>query len=205
MSKLTSNINQMKKTLLSLLILIGWSNHSNAQMYHGSGFLCLDCYSNIEVGANLSMFSGMNNPEPKVGFSITIGSYKEINERIYLKFGPSFSQYKVGFDKESVDDLVIYTIAGNVGVHYLKQRDYQFFGGVNVEANIDKGWMSHNDTHLYDIEFLTYSLYAGGGLIFAERIELSAKYNFGLKSIVDNPSNNWKRNYFSLTLGYTFL
>jgi len=204
MFKLISNINQMKKTLLSLLILIGWSNHSNAQMYYGRGFLCLDCYSNIEVGANLPMFSGMDNVKPKVGFSVAVSSYKEINERIYLKFGPSFSQFKVGIDQEGVDDLTINTIIGNVGVHYLKQRDYQFFGGINIEGNLVKDWLSYNNTS-YDIEFLTYSVYAGGGLIFAERLELSAKYNLGLKNIAKHPDNNWKRNYFSLTLGYTFL
>lgn len=203
MFKLISIINQMKKTLLLLLLFNGWSNQSNAQMY-GNSFICLDCYANIEVGANLPMFSGMENAKPKVGFSVAFNSYKEINERIYLKFGPSFSQFKVGFDQEGVDDLSIYTITGNVGVHYLKQRDYQFFGGVNLEGNLSKDWMSFNNEDR-EVEFLTYSLYAGGGLIFAERIELSAKYNFGLNSIVKTPENNWKRNYFSLTLGYTFL
>lgn len=193
----------MKKTLLSLLILMGWTNQSNAQIYY-SRFLCHDCYGNIEIGANLPMFSGIDNAKPKMGYSVAVGSYKEINERIYLKFGPSFSQFKIDFENEAVEDLAIYTIAGNIGVHYLEKRDYQFFGGVNIEGNISKNWMSHSGTDR-DIEFLTYSLYAGAGLIFAERIELSAKYNLGLNSIVKNPENNWKRNYFSLSLGYTFL
>lgn len=194
----------MKKTLLLLLALIGWANQANAQMYYGSGYLCLDCYPNIEVGANYPMISGMDNAKPKLGFNVGLFNYKEINEKIYIKFGPSFSQFKTGFDAEGVDDLTINTFSGNIAVHYLEQRNYQFFGGFSLEGNLAKDWIYfHNDAP--EIKFLTYSIYAGGGLIFAERIELSVKYNLGLTNITSNSDYNWKRNYLSLNLGYTFL
>lgn len=193
----------MKKTLLSLFVFMGWANQSNAQIYY-SRFLCQDCYGNIEVGANLPMFSGIDNAKPKVGYSVAASSYKEINENIFLKFGPAFSQFKVGFDDANIEDLTIYTVTGNVGVHYIEKRDYQFFGGVNIEGNLTKDRMSYSDAN-NEIEFLTYSLYAGGGLILAKRLELNAKYNLGLTSINSNPEQKWKRNYVSLSLGYTFL
>lgn len=193
----------MKKTLLSLLILMGWTNQSNAQIYY-SRFLCHDCYGNIEIGANLPMFSGIDNAKTKVGFSVAANTYKEINENFFLKLGPEFSQFKIGFDDANVEDLTIYTVAGNIGVHYIERRNYQFFGGVNIEGNLTKDRMYYSGTS-NEIQFLTYSLYAGAGLIFDKKIELSAKYNLGLTSINSNPEQKWKRNYASLSLGYTFL
>lgn len=191
----------MKKTLLLLLTFIGISSQSNAQMFHHNGFLCFDCYANIEIGGNMTMISGMEGAKSKPGFTIGLNNYKEINERIYLKFGFSYSQLGIKFE-DDIDDLTIHTVGGSIGVNYLEQRDYQFFGGLQLEGNILKDWVYNDDV---DINFLTYSLYAGGGLIFAENIELSVRYNLALANLSNDSAHNWKRNYITLTLGYTFL
>jgi len=191
----------MKKTLLLLLALIGFSNQSNAQMYYGNGFLCLDCYANIEIGGNMTMLSGMDKAKSKIGFSASLNNYKEINENIYLKFGFSYNNLGVKFE-DNIDDLVIHTIGGNIGINYLQQRDYQFFGGFQLEGNLLKNSVYRDD---FEIKFLTYSVYAGAGLIFAENIELSVKYNLGLANLSENPDYKLKRNHLTLSLGYTFL
>ena len=190
----------MKKILLLLLVLIGFSNQSHAQ-YYGNGFICLDCYGNIEVGANLTTIPNMEGAKPRIGFSAALNNYKEFNENIYLKFGISYHNLGAKFENEDTEDLTIHTIGGTIGLNYVQQRDYQFFGGLQIEGNILKNWVYRDDV---EINFLTYSIYGGAGLIFAENIELSVKYNLGLDNLSNNSEDNWKRSYLSLTLGYTF-
>lgn len=193
----------MKKTLFLLTLLIGWSNHSNAQYYYNK-FICNDCYTNIEVGAIAPMFSGLQNARSDVGYSVSVGSYLELTDRVFIKFGPSFSQFKIDFNSSKIEDLTIYTVVGNFGVHLREKKGYQFFSGVNLETNISKNFLSEGSTY-HDVEFLTYSLYAGAGLIVSERIEVNARYNFALNNLNTNPALKWKRNYFAFSLGYTFL
>ena len=193
----------MKKNLFILFIFVGCYNQSMAQFIRNNYVrLCDDCFVNIEAGAFIPTFSGLKNASTGVGYGISFYNYEDLktDKPLFLRYGLTMNIISVEFDDVERNNYKILGSIMDLSVHYRNRNGYQAFGGVNLESNFTSPDPGSEDA----IEFLTYGLFGGFGLIISENIEINFKYNLGLRNISKNPNQKFKKNYFGVSLGYSF-
>lgn len=199
----------MKKFLLTLAIAVGTTVFSYSQFY-GNGFLCFDCESSFEAGIISSSLSGRSDTSQKIGFYIGFYQYKYVSEKVSLRFGTSYNNLGAKI-KDFDSPLVFHSINFPLSVHYFPAENYQVFAGGELGTNFfgklpnsdSDGFMSdfslHDNFTLFDA-----SLIFGAGYILAENIDINLKYNLGVTNVSKNEDFNWKKNWLTLSVGYTF-
>lgn len=201
----------MKKTLFLIITLFGLSFNSQAQ-FGGSSILCYDCYWSIEAGVNSATISGMEGSGQKIGFYF--GSYRffVINDDFAIRSGASYNNLgtKVKGEKKP---YILHSINPSMSLHYFMQdQKFQVFGGGELGLNFaGKLPSSENNGFLDNIlgfndTFTTvdFSVFAGAGYIINKRLDINLKYNLGLTNVSVDDDFNWKKNWLTLSVGYSF-
>ena len=203
----------MKKLLLTLTIALCSFFYGNAQYIggYGGGSLCLDCYSSIEVGALSSNISGLEDSSAKLGFYIGFYQFRYISESFSLRSGISYNN--IGAEIDGYEDpLIIHSINIPLSLHYTYDYKFQGFIGGELGTNFFGKLPAYESEDSFDHSFefsdtLTYfdaSIFVGAGYIIAEHIDINIKYNFGVTNISKAPDTEWKKNWLTLSVGYTF-
>lgn len=205
----------MKKLLLTLGFTI-CITFSHSQMFYGGSNVCFDCYGSIEVGAVSSNISGLDNSSQKIGFHFGLYSYKYVSETVTFRFG--FSYDNLGATLDDPDNLlennrlIIHSINFPLSVHYTYNNQFQgfaggelgtnFFGKIPVPKANDLQYVNYDfNSHF---KFFDASIFVGAGYILANNIDINLKYNLGVTNVSKEDSNNWKKNWFTLSIAYTF-
>ena len=198
----------MKKLLLILTFTLFISYQSYSQFY---GYFCYDCYTSIEVGGISSNISGLENSSAKTGFYIGFFVYNEISDSFSLRYGTTYNN--IGAEIDGYEEpLVIHSINFPLGLHYIKDYKYQAFVGGELGTNyFGKYPLSNNSDPFYDTfefseNFTSFdaSIYFGVGYIIAEVIDINLKYNLGVTNISKNLEEDLKKNWLTLSVGYSF-
>jgi hypothetical protein len=199
----------MKNLLVSILCLF-YFNTSKAQIG-----LCFDCYGSVETGMVYSNIGGLDNTEGKPGFYIGWYNYYWLSESLSLRYGSTYQTLGAQTDNMQ-NDFVIHSFNFPLSLHYIYDNIFQIFGGAEVGTNIfgslseDEGFINnHNFSDA--ITLLDGSIFLGGGLLIADRIDINFKYNFGITDIrtdqfknTNESTNPWTKNWLTLGIAYTW-
>jgi|SRR5690606_3152486 len=199
----------MKKLFYSTLFFCTtFLSHSQ---YYGGGIFCLDCYSSIEVGAISSNISGLEGGSAKTGFYIGMYQFVDLSDSFALRYGTSYNN--IGSKVDGFDDpLVIHSINFPLSLHYIFKEQFQGFVGGELGTNFFGKLPQYESGDSFDHSFefrdnLTLfdtSIFLGVGYILAENIDFNLKYNFGLTNISLLDDTEWKKNWLTLSVAYTF-
>ena len=199
------------KKLLFLTVFTLFSTFYSYSQYMGGGGFCIDCYSSIEVGANTSNISGLEGAESKLGFYIGFYQYRYLSESFSLRYGASYNN--LGAKIKGYDDpIVIHGINFPLSVHYTYQNQFQGFLGGELGTNFFGSLPEYESSDPFDQTFefqdtftlFDASIFVGVGYIIAEHIDINLKYNYGVTNISQSPEEDWKKNWLTLSVGYTF-
>jgi len=200
----------LKKLLLICSLMLALTPKAFSQL-GGYGTICFDCIGSIEVGAVSSNVKGIGPTSSKPGFYIGFYSFKEINDNFALRFGANYTNHGAKL-KDANYNLNIHSLRGALSLHYFIKQRYQVFGGGDFGGNFSKGEGSLDD-EIYSkdgikkgvVNLLDASVFMGAGIIVAEKIDISLKYNLGVTNLNDYKEGNaWKANWITLSVGYTF-
>src|SRR5690554_1759489 len=206
----------MKKLLLTLGFAMCVTFSHSQMFYGGGGSVCLDCYSSIEVGAVSSNISGLDNSSQKIGFHFGYYSYKYVSETVTFRFGVSYDNLGATLDDPDnlleSNRLIIHSINFPLSVHYTYNNQFQGFAGGEAGTNFFGKIPARktSSTQYVDYDFnsnfnlFDASVFVGAGYILANNIDINLKYNLGVTNVSKNDDNNWKKNWFTLSIAYTF-
>lgn len=200
----------MKKAFTLLLFLISIP-YSYSQHYYVS--VCEDCYGSIEIGGIVSTISGIDGNTVNAGFYAGYYQFKPISDNFSFRSGVSYNN--IGTKVTDYDTpLVIHAIDVPLSLHYILKEKYQFFAGGEIGTNIfgklptknDIPTNTSSDSFTFRENFKTVdgSVFVGAGLIFIEHIDVNLKFNVGLTNISNSNFENYKKNWVTLSAGYTF-
>lgn len=109
------------------------------------------------------------------------------------------------------DRLIIHSIDIPLSVHYTYKNLFQgfldgelgtnFFGELPTYKNTNS---SNEFDFRENFKLFDASVFVGGGYILVNNIDINLKYNFGVTNINENESYNWKKNWLTLSIAYTF-
>ncbi len=204
----------MRKFLLTLGFTI-CTTVSFSQIFYGAGAICLDCYSSIEVGAVSSKISGLDNSSQKIGFHFGYYHFKYVSETVTFRFGISYDNLGATMDDPNNllknNRLIFHSVNLPFSVHYTHNNQFQGFGGGELGTNFFgkiptlKG---EGDSDTFDFHenfnLIDASVFVGVGYILGYNIDINLKYNLGVTNISKIEDNNWKKNWFTLSIAYTF-
>ncbi|WP_413512277.1 hypothetical protein [Myroides odoratus] len=99
-----------------------------------------------------------------------------------------------------------------VSVHYTFKNKFKTFIGGDLGTTISaKNPYDEDEPGMTlfaeSIKFFDFSLFFGGGYKLTDKIDINLKYNLGLTNINDSKEENakkWRKNYLTLSMGYTF-
>lgn len=205
----------MKKILLTFSMVIFSTFASHSQFFYGGGGFCIDCYTSIEVGAVSSSISGLDNTSAKFGFHIGAYQFKDISDSFAFRYGISYSNLGAKMDNSHLyknDKIIMHSINIPLSVHYNYERKYQAFVGGELGTNFFgklpnlKSSNQQYDNFDFHENFspIDASVFLGIGYIFIETIDINLKYNFGVTNVSAKEENDWKKNWFTLSIAYTF-
>lgn len=204
----------MKKTIITLYLIVFTFVNSHSQFYGGGGSICLDCHASIEVGSVLSTISGLDNSSEKFGFHIGYYQFKYVSESFTFRYGLSYSNLGAKFDDPDnlleYNKLIIHSINIPLSVHYTYKNQFQAFAGGELGTNFFGKLPVSNNPMAFQTDFneriklFDGSVFIGAGYILADTIDFNIKYNFGLTNISQDNDNNWRENWFTLSIAYTF-
>lgn len=204
----------MKKILLTFSIVFCTTFASYSQFYGGGGF-CIDCYTSIEVGGVSSSVSGMDNTSSKFGFHFGVYQFKDLSDSFALRYGMAYNNLGAKMDNSDLyknDKLIMHSINIPLSLHYNYQRKYQAFLGGELGTNFfGKLPTLKSSTQQYDnfdytdnFNLIDVSVFIGVGYIIIENIDINLKYNLGVTNVSKNDNYDWKKNWITLSVAYTF-
>src|SRR5690606_4239192 len=198
----------MKKLLYSALFFCT-SFFSHSQYY--GGMFCLDCYSSIEIGAISSNISGFEGASAKTGFYFGIYQFADLSDSFALRYGTSYTN--IGSKIKGFDDpLIIHSINFPLSLHYAYQEQFQGFIGGELGTNffgklpLSEGGDAFDQSFEFRDKFTLFdvSIFAGVGYILADNIDFNLRYNFGVTNVSLDSEQDWKKNWLTLSVAYTF-
>lgn len=199
------------KLHLTLLLFFLFSYSSQAQYGYGNSVFCFDCDFSIEVGGTLSNINGINASE-KAGLYIGLFNSHEFNDHWAIRFGMGYANVGARI-KEYNTNVVLHTmIIEPISVHYTFKNKFKTFIGGDLGATISaKNPYDEDEPGMTlfpeSIKFFDFSLFFGGGYKLTEKLDINLKYNLGLTNInnsKEEEAKTWKKNYLTLSMGYTF-
>lgn len=205
----------MKKILFTLILVCSTAFTSYSQFFYGGGGFCLDCYTSIEVGAVSSSISGMDNTSSKIGFHFGVYQFRDISDSFSFRYGIAYNNLGAKMDNPKLytnDKLIMHSINIPLSLHYNYQRKFQGFLGGELGTNFFgklpnlkiSNYQYDNFDYHENFNLLDASVFVGVGYILIETIDINLKYNFGVTNVSAKDENDWKKNWLTLSVSYTF-
>ncbi|MEC4004985.1 outer membrane beta-barrel protein [Flavobacterium sp. SUN052] len=198
----------MKKVFSALVLLLSFQS-AHSQYYMN---VCDDCYGSIEIGGLISSINGLDDASAKAGFYAGYYQFKPISETFSFRSGVSYNN--IGAKIKDYDTpLVIHSINVPLSVHYILKEKYQFFIGGEIGTNffgklpikdVQQTPTSDNFAFHDNFKLIDGSIFFGAGYIFFEHLDLNLKYNVGATNLANSNIIMYKKNWLTLSVGYTF-
>jgi len=207
----------MRKFIFTFIFLSFSTAYS--QFFGGTG-ICFDCYTSMEIGVVSSSISGLDRSSPKTGFYIGFYQYNDISDSFAFRVGISYNTLGAKMKDEELferSQFSIHAVGVPLSLHYTYKRRFQGFFGGEISSNVAgklpkiKGepddWYGEDDP-MFDfrdnVNFFDASIFFGTGIILIENIDISLKYNIAVSKLSKNEIDNWKKNWLTLSVAYTF-